>query len=124
MNFLEGELLDVGSKALSVNAGPFGKLKIQPDQMPVPLNPGKVTIGIRPEMLTILFNKSDKAEIEVMGEVTATSYYGDMTYYGLHIDGIADEVTVSMRNTAGRKVLDIGDKTRIGLGSESLVLLG
>ena len=31
-----------------------------------------------------------------MGEVTATSYYGDMTYYGLHIDGIADEVTVSM----------------------------
>ena len=92
--------------------------------MPVPLTPGKVTIGIRPEMLTILFNKSDKAEIEVMGEVTATSYYGDMTYYGLHIDGIADEVTVSMRNTAGRKVLDIGDKTRIGLGSESLVLLG
>ena len=124
MNFLEGELLDVGAKALSVNAGPFGKLKIQPDQMPVPLNPGKVTIGIRPEMLTILFNKSDKAEIEVMGEVTATSYYGDMTYYGLHIDGIADEVTVSMRNTAGRKVLDIGDKTRVGLGSESLVLLG
>ena len=89
--------------------------------MPVPLTPGKVTIGIRPEMLTILFNKSDKAEIEVMGEVTAASYYGDMTYYGLHIDGIADGIHAEY----GRPwVLDIGDKTRIGLGSESLVLLG
>jgi len=29
-----------------------------------------------------------------------------------------------MRNTSGRKVLDIGTKARIGLGAESLVLLG
>ena len=124
MNFVDGELLDVGAKKLKVNAGLFGKLSIEPDQMPVPLEPGKVTIGIRPEMLTILYEKSDKSEIEVEGKVTSTSYYGDMTYYGVHIKGIKGEVSVSMRNTAGRKVLEIGEKTRVGLGSESLVLLG
>lgn len=124
MNFIEGELLSVSAKNLKVKSDLFGEVKVAPDQMPVPLDKGKVTIGIRPEMLTVLYDKSDKAEIVVNGVVNSTSYYGDMTYYGMTIDGFADEVMVSMRNTAGRKVLDIGEKTRIGLGSESLILLG
>ncbi|MGC6484907.1 MAG: ABC transporter ATP-binding protein [Candidatus Puniceispirillales bacterium] len=124
MNFVDGKLLKIGAKSLEVDAGPIGTVKIKPDQMPIPLKEGKVTIGIRPEMLTILFTKTDKAEIEIMGEVVETSYYGDMTYYTVKIDRIAEPVTVSMRNTAGRKVLEIGEKTRIGLGAESLVLLG
>ena len=124
MNFVDGKLLKIGAKSLDVDAGPIGTVKIKPDQMPIPLKEGKVSIGIRPEMLTILFTKTDKAEIEIMGEVVETSYYGDMTYYTVKIDRIAEPVTVSMRNTAGRKVLEIGEMTRIGLGAESLVLLG
>jgi len=124
MNFVQGQLLKIGSDALDVEAGPIGKVSIAPNQMPVPLPEGAVTIGIRPEMLTILFNDSDKAEIEVKGEIVETSYYGDMTYYSVRIDQIDEPVTVSMRTTSGRKVLDIGTRTRIGLGAESLVLLG
>lgn len=124
MNFVDGTLLKINKNDLSVDAGPIGKVKIKPDQMPLPLKEGKVTIGIRPEMLTILFNDSDKAEITINGIVEDTSYYGDMTYYIIRIDGIEEPVTVSMRNTAGRKVLDIGEKARMGLGAESLVLLG
>jgi len=124
MNFVEGQLLDIGNDALKVEAGPIGTISIKPNQMPIALPTGAVTIGIRPEMLTILFNDSDKSEIEIKGEVVETSYYGDMTYYSVRIDQIAKPVTVSMRNTSGRKVLDIGEKARIGLGAESLVLLG
>lgn len=122
MNFVEGKLLKIGQDSLDVDAGPIGKLSIKPDQMPLPLKEGKVTIGIRPEMLTILFDEKDKADIVIHGVVEDTSYYGDMTYYTIRIDKIADPVTVSMRNTAGRKVLEIGEKTRVGLGTESLVL--
>jgi spermidine/putrescine transport system ATP-binding protein len=124
MNFVDGKLLKIGAKTLEVDAGPIGKVSIKPDQMPKPLDPGKVTIGIRPEMLTILFEASDKAEIELKGKVIETSYYGDMTYYTIKIEQIDEPVTISMRNTAGRKILEISEVTRLGLGAESLVLLG
>jgi spermidine/putrescine transport system ATP-binding protein len=124
MNFVDGKLLKIGKDSLKVDAGLIGKFSIEIDQMPKPLSVGKVTIGIRPEMLTILFTDRDRAEIELRGKVIETSYYGDMTYYTIKIEQIAEPVTISMRNTAGRKILEIGEVTRLGLGAESLVLLG
>ncbi|XDZ66938.1 ABC transporter ATP-binding protein [Alphaproteobacteria bacterium LSUCC0684] len=124
MNFIDGTLKSVTKKGIDIDAGPLGSMTIAPDQMPLPLAPGKVSIGIRPEMLTVLYSSKDKAEIEVSGTITNTGYYGDMTYYDVAVDGLDREVTVSMRNTAGRRVLDIGEKTRLGLGRESLLLLG
>ena len=123
MNFVEGTLRKVTTKTLEVEAGPFGKVTMAPDQMPAPLEPGAVTVGIRPEMLTVLFSAKEKAEIEVTGVITNTAYFGDMTYYSVQIDGIDEDVTVSMRNTAGRRVLAVGEETRIGLGRESLIIL-
>jgi len=123
MNFMEGTLKSVTEKGIEIDAGPLGAMTISPDQMPIPLQPGDVSIGIRPEMLTILFSSSDKAEIEITGTVTDTAYYGDMTYYEIAVEGLEREVSVSMRNTAGRRVLDIGETTRLGLGRESLLLL-
>jgi len=124
MNFIDGTLKSVTKKGIEIDAGPLGSMTIAPDQMPLPLKPGKVSIGIRPEMLTVLYSSKDKAEIEVSGTITNTGYYGDMTYYDVAVDGLDREVTVSMRNTAGRRVLEIGEKTRLGLGRESLLLLG
>ena len=123
MNFMEGTLKSVTEKGIEIDAGPLGAMTISPDQMPIPLEPGAVSIGIRPEMLTILFSSGDTAEIEITGTVTDTAYYGDMTYYEIAVEGLEREVSVSMRNTAGRRVLDIGETTRLGLGRESLLLL-
>jgi len=123
MNFIDGTLISVSGKGINIDAGPLGKMTIEADQMPQPLSPGKVSIGIRPEMLTVLYSPKDKAEFEIKGTVIDTSYYGDMTYYDIAVDGLDREVMVSMRNTAGRRVLEIGEKTRLGLGRESLLLL-
>ncbi|MCE2517823.1 MAG: ABC transporter ATP-binding protein [Alphaproteobacteria bacterium] len=123
MNFLEGELKSASATSLTVNAGPLGDGKITPDQMPTPLEKGAVKIGIRPEMLTVLLDKTDKAEFEFQAEVLESSYYGDMTYYHVALDGVPDGLMVSMRNTAGRKVLQPGEIARIGWGAESLLVL-
>jgi spermidine/putrescine transport system ATP-binding protein len=123
MNFFEAELKSIDAKSLTVEAKPFGIVKIKPEQMPTPLEKGPVKIGIRPEMLTILLDKKDMAEFESEAEVLENTYYGDMTYYHVAMKGAADGVTISMRNTAGRRVLKPGDKTRVGWGAESLLVL-
>jgi spermidine/putrescine transport system ATP-binding protein len=46
-----------------------------------------------------------------------------MSYYSIALDGVTEPLSVSMRNTAGRKVLEPNDKTRVGWGAESLILL-
>ena len=46
-----------------------------------------------------------------------------MTYYTVEVSGLDTYLTISMRYTAGRRVLAIGESTRVGWGSESLVIL-
>ena len=123
MNFIDGKLVKKTKTSLEVSAKTLGTVKIKPDQMPIDLDLGDITIGIRPEMLTVLFEKKDKAEFEVNGIVKDSAYYGDMTYYTIAVKGIDEDIMVSMRNTAGRKVLTQGDKARIGWGTESLLIL-
>lgn len=123
MNFLEGELTSISKTSLTVKTAALGEVKINPDQMPTPVDKGAVKVGMRPEMLTLLLDKKDKAEFEFNAEIIESSYYGDMTYYQIAMDGIDDELMVSMRNTAGRVVLQAGDKARVGWGAESLLVL-
>ena len=87
------------------------------------VNGAKARVGIRPEMLTILLEETDSAEHEVTGEVADTSYYGDMTYYTIRLPGAEAPATVSMRNTAGRRILHPGDRARVGWGRDSVLLL-
>ncbi len=124
MNFIPGELLKKTKTSLEVSAGPLGQAKIKAEQMPRDVPLGDVTIGIRPEMLTVLFDKKDRAEFELEGVVTNSAYYGDMTYYDIKVDALDQNLMVSMRNTAGRKILAAGDKARLGWGAESLLVLG
>ena len=123
MNFIEGTLHKKTKTTLEVSAKTLGKVKIKSEQMPIDLELGNVTIGIRPEMLTVLFDKKDKAEFEVEGIVKDSAYYGDMTYYSISVKGIDENIMVSMRNTAGRKVLAPGEKAHLGWSAESLLIL-
>jgi spermidine/putrescine transport system ATP-binding protein len=91
--------------------------------MPIPLNSGPVTIGIRPEMLTLLFEDQDRIEFEISGVILESAYFGDMTYYTVQVTGLKSPLTISMRNTAGRRVLEDGESVRVGWGAESLVIL-
>ena len=106
-----------------MDTGVLGKLAISPDQIPSPVDPGPVTIGIRPEMLTMLFDEQNQSEFELQGEIHESAYFGEMTYYTVKVIGLDAPLTISIRNSAGRPVLQDGDSARIGLGTESLVIL-
>ncbi len=123
MNFIEGQLLKGGDQNTTVDAGILGNVNVSPDQIPIPLNSGPVIIGIRPEMLTLLFEDRDRTEFEISGEILESTYFGDMTYYTVQVTGLKSPLTISMRNTAGRRVLDDGESARVGWGAESLVIL-
>ena len=123
MNFIEGHLLKDREQVTTVDVGILGNVNVNPDQIPIPLNPGPVIIGIRPEMLTLLFEDRDSTEYEISGVILESTYYGDMTYYNVQVNGLKSPLTISMRNTAGRRVLGVGESTRVGWGAESLVIL-
>jgi spermidine/putrescine transport system ATP-binding protein len=123
MNFIEGEYIGRKGKQLKVRADALGEVLLEQEQMPTEIEPGRVTIGLRPEMMTVLYHKSDKSEKEFNATVENVDYYGDMTYYTVTLPKSDDQVTISMRNTAGRHVYEIGDKVRIGWGSASMVIL-
>ena len=46
-----------------------------------------------------------------------------MTYYTVQVPGLNSTLTISMRNTAGRRVLEDGESARVGWEAESLVIL-
>ena len=121
MNFLPAIASDAKDGLIKVKIPGLGDALIGEDQAPS----GSIgtQIGIRPEMLTILLSDDQKAEKEVVGTVVEVNYYGDMSYYSIALDGVTEPLSVSMRNTAGRKVLEPNDTTRVGWGAESLILL-
>ena len=123
MNFIEGKLLKDSDQNTTLDAGILGNVKVNQEQMPVPLDSGPVTIGIRPEMLTLLFEEKDRMECEISGEILENAYFGDMTYYTVQVPGLNSSLTISMRNTAGRRVLEDGESARVGWEAESLVIL-
>jgi spermidine/putrescine transport system ATP-binding protein len=121
MNFLPATASDAKDGLIKVKIPGLGDALIGEDQ--APSGTLGTQIGIRPEMLTILLSDDQKAEKEVVGTVVEVNYYGDMSYYSIALDGVTEPLSVSMRNTAGRKVLEPNDKTRVGWGAESLILL-
>ena len=96
MNFIEGQLLKDGDQNTTVDAGILGNVKVNPDQMPIPLNSGPVTIGIRPEMLTLLFEDQERTEFEISSVILESAYFGDMTYYTVQVTGLKSPLTISM----------------------------
>ena len=121
MNFLDAKVLASSGKNVEVEVQSLGKLTLTLDQATGGLD-GCNSVGVRPEMLTILMG-SQTSEREVEAEVTEVSYYGDMTYYDVKLPSKQDPITVTMRNTAGREVLEVGAKARIGWSTSSLLLL-
>ena len=124
MNFIDGEYLGKKGQKLHVRTNSLGEVLLEPHQMPSDLKLGKVTVGLRPEMMTVLYSAKEKSEHEFKAKIKNVSYYGDMTYYSVTISSLDGDISISMRNTAGRHVYRIGDEVRIGWGTESIVVLG
>jgi spermidine/putrescine transport system ATP-binding protein len=123
MNFLSAKVTEETADGIVLDIPALGKARIARGDIPKGVVPGEVSeIGVRPEMLTVLFDASDTSQHMVEAEVADTSYYGDMTYYDVRLPGKSGLVTISMRNTAGRAVAKPGSTVRVGWGAESVVL--
>ncbi len=116
MNFLPGTYRDG-----EVEIAGFGRGPIAGDQLVDGASPGDVTVGLRPETLAILF-EGESAERTAAGEVVERAYYGDMTTYGVLIDGAVEPVWISMENLEGRRVLEPGDRSVVSWDPRALVL--
>ena len=121
MNFLPCSARQAKKGFLDVTVPGLGEITISEDQAPAGVSGTQV--GIRPEMLTILLDADQTSDRETPGRVLEIDYYGDMSYYSVAVEGVTDPLSVSMRNTAGRKALSKDDQIRIGWSSESLILL-
>ncbi len=123
MNFLDAKASGRMNGHLALDIPALGSIELPTAQIPEGMDTQNLdSIGIRPEMLTILFDGSEPTEQVARGQVTGTAYYGDMTYYSVRLPGHTADVTISMRNTAGRSIVPPGSEVPVGWGADSIVL--
>ena len=124
MNILPCEVRIENGREIEVAIPGLGEARIEPEQAPGGFHTGAASIGIRPETMTILFEGDPPTARVTEGEVSEVTYYGDMTYYDIRLDGVERPLTLSMKNIMGREVLERGDRARVGWDARSLVLFG
>lgn len=123
MNFLDARPIDTGSSAVRFDVEGLGEVDIAPEQMPEHARALAPVVGLRPEALTLLFEEPKlRGDHVVDGVVEDLSYYGDMTYYEVRLEGTSTPVTISMKNLTSRPVLERGAMAKIGWDPHSLVV--
>lgn len=122
MNFLPARILSEGGGKIALEVQGLGRAEIDADQAPGAPTGGAVSVGCRPETLTLLHDGQTGAAREVHGVVEEVVYYGDMTYYDVKLEGVEPTVRISMRNLFGREVLEVGAPARVAWAPGALVL--
>jgi spermidine/putrescine transport system ATP-binding protein len=123
MNFLPAEVVETGPDgAIEVEVAGLGRAALEADQCPAPNGSPRVEVGLRPESLTVLFAGPEGEARTAQGTVTEVTYYGDMTYYDILLDGAPGPVSVSMRNMPGRRVLEREERTHLAWDPRAMVL--
>jgi spermidine/putrescine transport system ATP-binding protein len=122
MNFLPVQVLGEAHGHIQLDVAGLGRVDIETVQASGSSAGAPPSVGFRPETLTILYEGQTAMDRETPGIVEEVVYYGDMTYYDVRLDGVATTVRISMRNVFGRRVLDIGTRTRVAWSAGALVL--
>ncbi len=123
MNFLDARHLDDGGDKVRFDLEGLGEASISHDQLPFGARAFAPVVGLRPEALSVIYDaKPEPGQRVVEGEVVDLSYYGDMTYYEVQLDGTTQPVTISMKNLATRPVLERGARARVTWDEGSLVV--
>ena len=119
MNFISAQLLDSTEDNLRLAIPAFGEVLLpRPENLPIA---GRdITLGMRPEHMSLLLEANLPAERRVSAQVVNVAYYGDMTYYYMGVEGLPEPLVVTMRNTAGRPILRAGEGVDIGWSPSAL----
>ncbi|WP_349038732.1 ABC transporter ATP-binding protein [Pseudotabrizicola sp. 4114] len=121
MNFIPAEVIGEQSGRIEVEAKGLGRALLEADQCPSGRGDAPM-VGLRPETLTLMYPGQTTTERTVDGIIDEVIYFGDMTYYDVYLGGTDVEVRLSMRNTPGRPILDVGTKVDVAWSPSALVL--
>ncbi len=124
MNFLDGQATPGAGGGIEVEVGGLGRAAVASDQCPGGAAAGPVSVGMRPETMSVLFPGEATSARVAEGTVDEVVYYGDMTYYDIRLDGASGPVRISMRNVIGRPVLDVGTRARVAWDPRAMVVFG
>ncbi len=120
MNFFNCQINRESANELDITIQGLGTKKVA---KPTNHNGGAVCVGIRPEQFSVLTDTGIQTHESLEGVISETYYYGDLTYYDVKLDGLDKPISISMRNTAGRKIHAVGAKISVGWDVKSLVVL-
>ncbi len=96
MNFVDGEVEGVENGALTVDAGPLGRLSAVSEGH---LSRGsRVLIAIRPEKIAAGREKPQGVPNVVRGRVAAASYLGDRSHLRVDVPGLGAPISVASQN--------------------------
>ncbi|MEM9709850.1 MAG: ABC transporter ATP-binding protein [Pseudomonadota bacterium] len=82
---------------------------------------GPVSVGLRPETLTLL-GPGETAPHMAEGKISDRAYYGDMSYYDVALEGAESALMVAMKNRRNGDVLAPGTAVRIGWEPDAMVV--
>ena len=121
MNFIPAQVISETGGQIEIEAKGLGRATLPADQCPAGRGDAPM-VGLRPETLTLLYPGQTATDRSVDGVIDEVIYFGDMTYYDVYLGGTDVEVRLSMRNTPGRPILEVGSKVDVAWSPSALVL--
>lgn len=98
MNFFDGNVMHFAGGRVIIDAGPAGHLVADAGHRS--FDPGApVSVAVRPEKLTLLWQQPKDCTNCVAGAVSAEAYFGDRSHYYVAIEGQRQPIAVAMQNS-------------------------
>ena len=119
MNFINGKVTK-NDKKIIFETKIFGELGLSKKQISGKNQNGKLTLGIRPELISINPLKATSKEL-MLGTIKDISYFGETTYYKISCDKSNELLTVSSQNSFGQISYKVGEKVKFKIDTESVV---
>ena len=98
----------------------FGELGLSKKQISGKNQNGKLTLGIRPELISINPLKATSKEL-MLGTIKDISYFGETTYYKISCGKSNELLIVSSQNSFGQISYKVGEKVKFKIDTESVV---
>ena len=119
MNFINGKIIKDDKKTI-FKTSIFGELNLSQKQISGKNQNGKLTLGIRPELISINPLKATSKEL-MMGTIKDISYFGETTYYKISCGKSNELLTVSSQNSFGQISYKVEEKVKFKIDTESVV---
>ena len=119
MNFVNAEILESNGK-VKVKSDLLGKFEISKKQVSGNHLNKEITLGIRPELISINPEKSNSKSL-IKGEIIEISYLGETTYYKIGFSKNNLQLDIAAQNSFGKINYEVGNKVEINIDKENIV---